>query len=497
MPNPAELVAELRNSFRSGKTRPLSFRITQLRNLLRMYSEKKDEIVRALHDDLRKCPAEAIVMEIDFLVNDLKNTLWNLDQWARPEYVEKDLANLLDTAYVQREPYGVVLVIGAWNYPIQLTLLPFHGALAAGNCVLIKPSEVSAASAKLIEEIIPQYVDNDCYKVMNGGIPETTDLLKQRFDYIFYTGNTAVGKIVHAAANRHLTPVTLELGGKSPCYIDSSADIKTATKRIIWGKMTNMGQTCVAPDYLLCTKEVEKKFLETATLILREFYGPDLKRSPDLGRIVNDRHFERLQGLLEGGTVALGGDTDAHDRFMGLTVLTDVKSDAAVLQQEIFGPILPVVNVADVKEAIDYLQEREKPLALYVFSNRKADVELLLKNTSSGSVCVNDVIMQLVVDTLPFGGVGNSGMGGYHGKFSLDTFSHKKAILYKDLGLVGEVLGAAKYPPLTNGKIAYLRFMLAKRPPFLMRLVKGVLGGLGPFLGGVLALYLWQKYTQI
>lgn len=492
MANPSELVSHLRNSFNSSKTKPLNFRIKQLKNLHRMYKEKGNEIAAALHSDLRKCKQETMVFEIQFLIDDLTNTLNYIHTWARPEYVQKDVANVLDTAYVQREPYGVTLVIGSWNYPVQLLLLPAHGAIAAGNCVVLKPSEVSSASAKLLAEIIPQYLDQDCYRVYNGGVSETTQLLKERFDYIFYTGNTTVGRIIHAAANKYLTPTTLELGGKSPCYIDNSVNYNRAARRIMWGKLVNAGQTCVAPDYILCSKEVEKEFIESAKSTIEEFFGKNPKESPDMARIIADRHFQRLVGLLKEGKVAVGGDYDANERYIAPTILTDLKDSDTALQEEIFGPILPIVNVDNAYEAIKYINAREKPLSLYIFSNKGKDVDLILKNTSSGGVCVNDTIMQLAIDTLPFGGVGSSGMGSYHGKYSFDTFSHKKSVLYKDLGVLGETLGAARYPPYSDGKITYLKVMMAKR-----------LGGLSfgkcisstvAFVAGIAAYYAWNTY---
>ncbi|KAL1494387.1 hypothetical protein ABEB36_009993 [Hypothenemus hampei] len=490
--NPSEVVATLRNSFNSGKTRPLEFRIKQLLNLLKLYEENEDAIVEALWTDLKKCKGEALLMEIQFLINDLKTVLMNLYRWAKPEHVEKDLANLLDKAYIQREPYGVVLVIGAWNYPFQLTFGPVHGAIAAGNCVVIKPSEISPATAKLIAKLVPKYLDGDCYKVFNGGIPETTELLKERFDYIFYTGNTNVGKIIHQAANKYLTPVTLELGGKSPCYIDNSVNYLTATKRILWGKLANAGQTCVAPDYILCTKEVQQEIIEAAKIIVPQFYA-NPKESSEYGRIVTDRHFERLQGLLKSGKIALGGEYDAEEKYIAPTILTDVKETDDVMKEEIFGPILPIYNVNTVQDAINFINKREKPLALYIFSNRKSVVDSIINNTSSGGICVNDTVMQLAIDTLPFGGVGASGMGGYHGKFSFDTFSHKKAVLEKNLDALGEKLGSAKYPPLTPGKINYLKFMLAKRS---WRINGACLCYTFMFFTGVFTYYLWNNFGR-
>ena len=459
------MVQTLRNSFNSGKTKPVEYRLKQLKALLRLYEENTNEMLQALATDLHKSKQEAVTMETQYLINDLKNTISNLKNWVKPERPPKEFVNLLDSLYVYNDPYGVVLVMGAWNYPIQLTLLPVAGAIAAGNCVVIKPSEIAVASAKFIAEKIPKYLDSDCYQVFEGGIPETTQLLREKFDYIFYTGSTSVGQIVHAAANKNLTPVTLELGGKSPVYLDKTANLKVATKRIIWGKCVNAGQTCVAPDYLICTKDVRDKFVECAGQVLRDFYGDDPKQSPDLGRIVSDRQFQRLVGLLQNHKPAVGGRFDAAERYMEPTILTDVKRDDKVMQEEVFGPILPIVTVNDAYEAVKFINSREKPLVSYIFSNNKKDVQLLIDNTSSGGVLVNDTIMHMATD-MPFGGVGLSGMGSYHAKYTFDTFSHKKSCLYKDLGFIGETLGSARYPPYSEGKLKLLNLLLKKWPGF-------------------------------
>lgn len=462
MVRPSELVQSLRNSFDSGKTKPLQFRLKQLKALLRLYEENTKEMLDALYKDLRKGKQESVVMEIEYLINDLKNTIANLHDWAKPEHPPKSFVNMLDSLCIYSEPYGVVLVIGSWNYPIQLTLLPVAGAIAAGNCVVIKPSEVSSACSKFMAETIPKYLDTDCYKVYEGGVAETTELLKERFDYIFYTGSSNVGKIVHAAANNYLTPVTLELGGKSPVYIDKTVNLKVAAKRILWGKCVNLGQTCVAPDYLICTKDVRDKFVECAKQVLLEFYGTEPKQSPDLVRIINDRQFQRLVNLLRGHKPAVGGKYDASDRFIEPTILTDVQPNSPIMQEEIFGPILPIITVDNASEAVKFINSREKPLVFYIFSNCKKDVSLLIENTSSGGVLVNDTIMHMATD-MPFGGVGFSGMGNYHAKYTFDTFSHKKSCLYKDLGMLGETLGSARYPPYSEGKLKFLNLLLKRR----------------------------------
>lgn len=464
-----EILQIARAAFDNGKTKSYNFRLKQLQGLLNLYTENETAIINALHRDLRKSKQECIVLEIEYLINDVRNTIVKLKEWMEPERPAKSFVNLLDKLYIFSEPYGVVLVIGAWNYPLQLTLLPVAGAIAAGNCVIIKPSEVASATAKFIADNIPKYLDNECYHVVNGGVAETTELLKEKFDYIFFTGSSSVGKIVHAAAAKHLTPTTLELGGKSPVYLDDSVNMEVAAKRILWGKCVNSGQTCVAPDYILCTKEVQKKFVTAAAKLLKEWYGENPQQSPDLCRIVTERHFARLVKFLDNANIAVGGKTDPADKFIEPTILVDVKPTDLVMQEEIFGPIFPIVTISNAYEAIKLIKSKDKPLALYIFSNIQKDIDLIIENVSCGGMCVNETIMHLAVDNLPFGGVGGSGMGNYHGKYSFDTFSHKKSCLHKNYGGLGEKLASSRYPPYSEGKIKFLNFLLKKRHGFSLQ----------------------------
>ncbi|XP_055607099.1 aldehyde dehydrogenase family 3 member B1-like isoform X1 [Uranotaenia lowii] len=459
----ADIVQQLQTTFASGKTRNVDFREQQLQNLLRMYEENHTEMARALAEDLRKHKQEAYLMEIEFLMNDLRNTIFNLRQWVKPDKPEKTVVNLLDGVFIYKDPYGVVLVIGAWNYPLQLTLVPVAAAIAAGNCIVIKPSEVAPATSKFIAKIVPQYLDQDCYRVVEGGAKETAEILRQKFDYIFYTGSGRVGRIVHQACNENLTPCTLELGGKSPCYIDASADISIATKRILWGKFINAGQTCIAPDYVLCSKQVQRQFIEEAKNVLKEWYGENPQQSPDLCRIINQQHFQRLSTLIKGAKVAIGGQMDATDKYIAPTVLVDVRPDDPVMQDEIFGPILPIINVEGAYEAIEFINAREKPLALYIFSTNTTQRDLILASTSCGGVCVNDTLAHCGVESLPFGGVGPSGMGSYHGKYGFDTFTHHKSCLMKDFNALGERLASSRYPPYSDSKLSFLSALLKKR----------------------------------
>ncbi|XP_033234276.1 aldehyde dehydrogenase, dimeric NADP-preferring isoform X8 [Drosophila pseudoobscura] len=465
MANFDDTLQRARLAFASGKTRNVSFRRKQLENLLRCYEENECDIISALEADLRRPKQESLIVETEFMKNDIKHILYHLSDWVKAEKPSKSIINVMDDVQIYNDPFGVVLVIGAWNYPLQLLLVPVASAIAAGNCVVIKPSEIAANCAKFIAEVIPKYLDNDCYPVVCGGPSETAELLKQRFDYIFYTGSTRVGKIIHAAANQHLTPTTLELGGKSPCYIDKSVELRTAVKRILWGKLINCGQTCIAPDYILCSKEMQDKFVAEAKDVLKEWYGDNIQSSPDLSRVINSGNFQRLLGLMKSGRIAVGGKYDASERYIEPTILVDVKPHDPIMEEEIFGPILPIYTVESAYDAIKFINAREKPLVIYVFSNSNKLVKEFKSNTTSGGFCSNETIMHCGVDVLPFGGVGMSGMGSYHGKYGFDTFTHKKSCLGKDLSAFGEKLASARYPPYSDRKGSFLSFLLRKRRP--------------------------------
>ncbi|PNJ06119.1 ALDH3A2 isoform 11 [Pongo abelii] len=376
-------VRRVRQAFLSGRSRPLRFRLQQLEALRRMVQEREKDILAAIAADLCKSEFNVYSQEVITVLGEIDFMLENLPEWVTAKPVKKNVLTMLDEAYIQPQPLGVVLIIGAWNYPFVLTIQPLIGAIAAGNAVIIKPSELSENTAKMLAKLLPQYLDQDLYIVINGGVEETTELLKQRFDHIFYTGNTAVGKIVMEAAAKHLTPVTLELGGKSPCYIDKDCDLDIVCRRITWGKYMNCGQTCIAPDYILCEASLQNQIVWKIKETVKEFYGENIKESPDYERIINLRHFKRILSLLEGQKIAFGGETDEATRYIAPTVLTDVDPKTKVMQEEIFGPILPIVPVKNVDEAINFINEREKPLALYVFShNHKVPVgwELITEN---------------------------------------------------------------------------------------------------------------------
>ncbi|XP_032354824.1 aldehyde dehydrogenase, dimeric NADP-preferring isoform X2 [Camelus ferus] len=441
----SEVVQRARAAFNSGKARPLQFRIQQLEGLRRMIREREKDLVGALTADLHKNEWNAYYEEIVYILEEIDYVIQKLPEWAADEPVEKTPQTQQDEPYIHSEPLGVVLVIGAWNYPFSLTIQPMVGAIAAGNAVLIKPSELSENTASLLAAVIPQYLDKDLYAVICGGVPETTEVLKERFDHILCTGSTAVGKIVMAAAAKHLTPVTLGLGGKNPCYVDKDCDLDIACRRIAWGKFMNSGQNCVGPDYILCDPSIQNQIVEKLKKSLKEFYGEDAKKSRDYGRIINCQHFQRIMGLMEGQKVAHGGAGDAATRYIAPTILMDVDPQSQVMQEEVFGPIMPIVCVRGLEEAIQFINQREKALALYVFSLNDKVIKKMIAETSSGGVTANDIMVHSTVHSLPYGGVGSSGMGSYRGWESFKTFSHRRSCLVRPL--LNEESLKARYPP--------------------------------------------------
>ncbi|HEV7812175.1 MAG TPA: aldehyde dehydrogenase family protein [Leifsonia sp.] len=455
----AQTVEALRLTYDSGVTKPLSWRLAQLAALRRMLTERSAEFEDALLADLAKNPTESQIAEIGFVAGEIAHVVKHLRRWLRPRRVAVPGALLPARASVVREPLGVVLVIAPWNYPVQLLLAPLVGALAAGNAVLLKPSELAPATSAAMARLIPEYLDPRAVSVVEGGVDETTELLKQRFDHIFYTGNGRVGRIVAAAAAQNLTPVTLELGGKSPVYVDETVDIDAAAQRIAWGKFMNAGQTCVAPDYILAPAAVADRLAAALERAVRALYGDDPATSPDYGRIVNQQHFERLTGFLDAGTAVTGASSDPASRYLAPTVLKDVPRDAPVMREEIFGPILPIVTVSGLDDAISVITSGDKPLALYVFSESARVRKRILTETSSGAVGFGVPAAHLAVGGLPFGGVGDSGTGAYHGENSLRTFSHEKAVLTKSLK--PDTLKLI-YPPYTEAKDKFARGLLRR-----------------------------------
>ncbi|XP_068172778.1 aldehyde dehydrogenase family 3 member A2-like isoform X1 [Antennarius striatus] len=484
-----QAVQRARSSFQTGRTKPLEFRIQQLKKLLLFVTERRSNIADAVKKDLAKSENGTELFEVMGLEGEILLALENLSQWAAPRPVEKNLLTVADEVFIQPEPLGVVLIIGAWNYPWAVTLQPLVGAIAAGNAAVMKPSEVSCHSARAMEELLPQYLDQDLYPVVTGGVPETQELLKQRFDHIFYTGNNTVGRLVMGAAALHLTPVTLEMGGKSPCYIDRNSDLPVACRRITWGKFTNCGQTCIAPDYILCEPSIQGRVVEEISRSIREFYTDDPKTCEDYGRIINQRHFKRVMALMEGSTVAVGGQSDESQCYIAPTVLTGVTGASTVMREEIFGPLLPVVTVSGVDEAVRFINQREKPLVVYVFSSDSQLIRRMVADTSSGALLANDCLVHFTVSALPFGGVGHSGMGCYHGRHTFERLSHLRSCLVKQLRMEG--LNGVRYPPHTDRKLSWARLLLLKQVDVgrLQRLLAvAVLGGLAAFV--------WRRFLR-
>ncbi|NDV93231.1 aldehyde dehydrogenase family protein [Alteromonas sp. 345S023] len=422
-------VEQLRISFNSGRTRSLEWRKAQLMALKRMLVENQHDVLMALKADLGKCETESMVAEQGYLLSDIDHTLKHLSKWMRPRPVSTPLVAWPGKSFQQPEPLGTVLIIGAWNYPLQLLLAPYIAALAAGNCAILKPSELAEETSHLIARLIPNYMDTKCVAVIEGGKEETTALLACRWDHIFYTGGEAVGKIVMSAAAKHLTPVTLELGGKSPCIVDKNTNLTVTARRLVWGKWMNAGQTCIAPDYVLIESGFEHQFIDAIKKELTTQYGKKPLTSKDYGNIINHRHLARLKSYLEGTNKVYGGDVDETRPAMSPTLVLAPTSDAKVMQEEIFGPILPIVTVSNINEAIQFINARPKPLALYAFSDDDSVLDNIIAQTSSGSVCTNDTMLFMTNPELPFGGVGNSGMGSYHGRAGFDTFSHIKTVM--------------------------------------------------------------------
>ena len=450
------LVASMRHTYGSGVTRPLAWRRRQLQRMIAMLEENEAEFLEALRIDLGKPTVEGFITDIAFVTGEVKAMIKNLRKWNKPVRVPTPVVAMPASSRLLPEPLGVVLVIAPWNYPVQLLLVPAAGAIAAGNTVVMKPSEVSSATSAVLARLVPKYLDPAAVSIVEGGVPETTALLEQRFDHVFYTGNGTVGRIVMAAAAKHLTPVTLELGGKSPVIIDASANVEVSAKRVAWGKWLNAGQTCVAPDYVLVDRAVKNRFVDALTEAIRDFYGDDPRASDSYGRIVSPRHFDRLKSLMSGGRVVFGGDAAADERYIGPTILDDVDESSPLMQEEIFGPLLPILAVGSTREAIDFVNSRSHPLALYVFSERDQAIDEVLERTTAGGVTVNGTIMHLTSPHLPFGGVGESGMGGYHGKAGVRLFQHLKPVLRRST----KVDPSLAYPPYTERKAKIFRKVL-------------------------------------
>jgi aldehyde dehydrogenase (NAD+) len=456
-PSPAaRIVAELRAAFESGKTKSYDWRMQQLGALAHMLDEHREDLLGALEADLGKSRHEGWLAELILCPAEAAHARKHLRSWMEPIKVPTPKVLQPAKCSVRPEPLGVALILGPWNYPLQLMLLPLIGALSAGNCAVLKPSEVAEHSSHLLAELVTRYLDQDCVRVVEGGAEAATSLLQQRFDHIFFTGSDAVARKVMIAAARHLTPVTLELGGKSPAIVERSADLSVTANRIAWGKFVNAGQTCVAPDYVLVERPVEEALLAQLIRAIRHFYGDDPRQSPDYARIINERHHQRLVRLMEGCRVMHGGEHDPASRYFAPTLLRETRVDSPVMTEEIFGPLLPVVPVDSVRDAVAFVHSRPRPLALYLFTRDRAIADQILGATSSGGACVNDAVVQLAAHELPFGGVGESGFGAYHGRQGFETFSHRRGLLDKSFKLDLEL----RYPPYDEQKVKWLTRLL-------------------------------------
>eukprot|EP01120_Amphizonella_sp_Union-15-10_P006900 TRINITY_DN2284_c0_g2_i1.p1 TRINITY_DN2284_c0_g2~~TRINITY_DN2284_c0_g2_i1.p1 ORF type:complete len:518 (+),score=90.32 TRINITY_DN2284_c0_g2_i1:44-1555(+) len=455
---PVEKIAafneELRKNFNAGLSLPLEWRKAQLNKLKNILSQNKERFLEALRQDLKQTIGLALNVHNQVL-SEIQFALDNLDKWVLPKTHKIPLIVQPGSAYTIPEPYGVVLIISPWNYPISLCLKPLVGAIAAGNCCLIKPSEVSHHCSVLLNELINSNLDTNCIRCVLGGAEETSKLLKLKFDYIFFTGGTAIGKIVMEAASHHLTPLTLELGGKTPALVDDTADLMQTARRVLWGKTLNLGQTCISPDYMLVSKRSSLTMIENLKRVLSEFFPKGAQNSPDYSRIINERHFDRLVGYLNEipkEKIVFGGTHDRSDKFIEPTIILNPPNDSKLMEEEIFGPLLPIVVYDSFAEAVQFIKERPKPLSLYLFSKDKKVQDHVIKHTSSGGVVLNDVIVHYICPDLPFGGVGDSGFGTYHYKRSFKTFSHCKSVLKRGTWIDPNI----RYPPSTPRKLSLL-----------------------------------------
>ncbi|HEI1314993.1 TPA: aldehyde dehydrogenase [Staphylococcus aureus] len=445
---------DIKAFFNTQQTKDISFRKEQLKKLSKAIKSYESDILEALYTDLGKNKVEAYATEIGITLKSIKNARKELKNWTKTKNVDTPLYLFPTKSYIKKEPYGTVLIIAPFNYPFQLVFEPLIGAIAAGNTAIIKPSELTPNVARVIKRLINETFDANYIEVIEGGIEETQTLIHLPFDYVFFTGSENVGKIVYQAASENLVPVTLEMGGKSPVIVDETANIKVASERICFGKFTNAGQTCVAPDYILVHESVKDDLITALSKTLREFYGQNIQQSPDYGRIVNLKHYHRLTSLLNSAqmNIVFGGHSDEDERYIEPTLLDHVTNDSAIMQEEIFGPILPILTYQSLDEAIAFIHQRPKPLSLYLFSEDENATQRVINELSFGGGAINDTLMHLANPKLPFGGVDASGMGRYHGKYSFDTFTHEKSYIFKSTRLESGV-----HLPPYKGKFKYIK----------------------------------------
>lgn len=439
----AQLLERQRDFFNSNISRETRFRIEQLEKLRKVIQKHEDAILEVLNLDLGKSRMEAYISEVGYIYSEINYMKKNLKKFARPLKVKTPLLYFGGSSYIIPEPMGVVLIMGPWNYPFQLIMAPLIGSIAAGNCTVLKPSEHAPRVSGIINAMVKENFAKDYIAVIEGGVETAQNILENKFDYIFFTGSEVIGKSVMQAAAKNLTPLCLELGGKSPCIVDQDTNILYTARRIVWGKFLNAGQTCVAPDYLLLDRKIKGELLKNIQDILKDFYGDDPRRSADYSRIINEQHFLRLSALLKDAEILTGGEQLREERYIAPTIIDNISPDHPLMQEEIFGPILPVMDYENLEEVIAFLRNKPRPLALYFFSHNKEKQQKILSETISGGVSINDTIIHITNRELPFGGVGSSGMGNYHGKASFDSFSHHKSVLKNSLLLDIPL----KYPP--------------------------------------------------
>ena len=431
MLNPKELVIEQRKFFYSGKTTSIDFRKNNLLKLKNALEKYQDELIQAVYNDFKKSEFEVLLTEFAMLLLEIRKHLKNLNRWAKPQKVRASILNFPSTDYIYKQPYGVVLIISPWNYPLLLAIQPMASAIAAGNCIILKPSEISSNTSTVIAKMLSETFPQEYISVIQGDAKKTTEILVNKFDKIFFTGSTSVGKIIQQKAAETLTPTVLELGGKSPCVITKTANLEIAAKRITFGKFVNAGQTCIAPDFIWIDETIKDKFLAVLKQTIIDFYGNEIQSNPDFPRVINQKQFLRLEKYLSDGEIYFGGNTDASDNYIEPTILDKISFDDAIMQDEIFGPILPVLTFKNLAEVIEHNHQNEKPLAMYLFSTNQSEIKNFMTQTQFGGGCINDVLSHIINDKVPFGGFGSSGLGNYHGKFGFDAFVHFKSVVHR------------------------------------------------------------------
>lgn len=439
--------------FETERTKEINFRLDALFKLKALIKENEQKIINALYKDLKKSEFESFITEIAPVYEEINLHIKSLKKWAKSKNVKTNLPLLPSKSKIIPTPYGVVLIISPWNYPFNLTIMPLIGAMSAGNCSIIKPSEYSSETSKIIEEIFDKNFDKGFISVINGDATQSKALLAEKFDYIFFTGSTSIGKVVMQAASKNLTPVTLELGGKSPCIVEKSTNLKIAAKRIVWGKFLNAGQTCVAPDYLLVEESIKDKLVEHLIESIKIEFSDNPIKSENYSRIINDKHFDRLIALMKNKKILYGGRSEKESLYIEPTIIDLTDINDSIMKEEIFGPILPVISIKSIDEAVSIVKNLSSPLALYIFSNNKKLINKIVSKCNSGGVCINDTIVHLANPNLPFGGIGESGIGSYHGKKSFDTFTHYRAILSSPTKIDIPI----KYPPYKRWKLKLIK----------------------------------------